>query len=579
MNVTCQPVSLGTRFNQGLRITLFCWMLFTIGSALGDTTNAPRQFPSLKEVRAKWDLESLAAVQRAAEGGDLTAQHYLAFCYASGERVLKDGAAAVQWYERASASGYLPSFINLGVLYLKGNVVPRDLAKAAKYARIAADASLAQGQVNLGFLYQDGAGVPRDSTEALKWWRLAAAQDHTVAMVQIGRAYRFGEGIGQDAKAAIEWFEKAAAKGEALAELNLGLIYEDQGRLDLAHNYYRQSAEHGSADAMWVMHNLYENGIGVDKDRGEAERWLVKSAELGNPRAQTSLGSHHQSPSLETTNRVGENPASMAEAIKWYRRAADQKWADGQYRLALCYLEGNGVELDEERGLELMRAAADQELPRALVELSELYARGIGESRGPNDEPMALLRRAEQIRSTGSYGVYNRPYDFLIFRTVYGIGTPRDLVSAAEWYTQAALVGAYNYSLQDKLDYSPSKRSAQWSGHAGVTGHSLIVVTGPGEIVSGPFAEVLADFLKTSRPGGGANAWKIAERFRSGSEVAPDKLKAWAWLGLAAEKGFQPAAANQANLERELSAQQLTDARQESQRLRELMNRIKSALQ
>jgi uncharacterized protein len=164
--------------------------LIGLGQATHDTAAASvsSNFPSLKEVRQKWDARSLESVQQAADSGDLTAQHYLGFCYASGDRVLKDGATAVQWYERASAAGYLPSFINLGVLYQKGEVVPRDLSKAVRYARLAADAGLKQGQANLAFLYRDGTGVPRDLGEALKWFQRAAAQGHTVAMVEIGRA-------------------------------------------------------------------------------------------------------------------------------------------------------------------------------------------------------------------------------------------------------------------------------------------------------------------------------------------------------------------------------------------------------
>lgn len=36
-----------------------------------------------------------------------------------------------------------------------------------------------------------------------------------------------------------------------------------------------------------------------------------------------------------------------AEAVKWYRKAADQNHAQAQYSLGRCYAEGNGVEKDE----------------------------------------------------------------------------------------------------------------------------------------------------------------------------------------------------------------------------------------
>ena len=33
-----------------------------------------------------------------------------------------------------------------------------------------------------------------------------------------------------------------------------------------------------------------------------------------------------------------------AEAVKWYRRAAEQDHAEAQYNLAVCCYDGNGVE-------------------------------------------------------------------------------------------------------------------------------------------------------------------------------------------------------------------------------------------
>ena len=264
---------------------------------------------------------------------------------------------------------------------------------------------------------------------------------------------------------------------------------------------------------------------------------------------------------------MGDSIASMAEAVKWYRRAADQNWADGQYRLASCYLEGLGVELDEERGLELMRAAADKGHATALTELVELYAQGIGEPRNPDDEPMRLLERAIQIKEEGTYGVYNRPYDHLIFRLEHGIGTTRDLVAAAEWYCRAAVVGAYNYSLDDKLDYSPETRRPLWSA-TGLAGHSLVqVITLGGSGPDGPLSEVLSLYLNAARPNGGTNALRIAERFVAGREVPARPARAWAWFQLAAQRGAGQGATQCRTLETKLTPAELAEARRQYDQL------------
>lgn len=550
----------GARGSLGLWTLTTCLLIGAVGTAPGaEAAKSSATFPSLKEVRQKWDTQALEAVQRAAEGGDLTAQHYLGYCYASGDRVLKDGATAVKWYTRAGDAGYLPSLSNLGLLYQRGDGVSRDLAQALKLYHRAADAGWKQAQANIGILYRDGLGVARDPIEALKWFRLAAAQGHTVAMVEIGRAYRFGQGVEKDSSAAITWFEKAAAQGEPLAELNLGLIYEDEGNLEKAVESYRQTAEHGLADAMWVMHNLYENATGVKKDLLEAERWLLKGAEAGSPRAQTALGYHHQFPPSETGSRVGDTPASMAEAVKWYRRAAEQNWADAQYRLSACYLDGKGVEQDEEQGLELMRAAADQGHAKALFELSELYARGIGEPRNRDDEPAQLLQRAVKIKERGSYGVWNPPYDRLIFRCEHGIGTPQDLVAATEWYIRAALDGAFNFSLEDKLD--DSLAGSRFDYH-----------------LSGPLSKMLADYLKAAQPKGGTNALRIAERFVAGRDVPVSQIKAWVWFNLAAQRGAGEGAARCRAIEQKLPPAELAEARKQYDQLVEHLDAVWQAI-
>ena len=36
-------------------------------------------------------------------------------------------------------------------------------------------------------------------------------------------------------------------------------------------------------------------------------------------------------------------PQDYAEAVKWYRKAAEQGYADAQYNLGSCYYNGKGV--------------------------------------------------------------------------------------------------------------------------------------------------------------------------------------------------------------------------------------------
>ena len=70
---------------------------------------------------------------------------------------------------------------------------------------------------------------------------------------------------------------------------------------------------------------MYENGKGVVKDVTEAVKWYRKSAEQGDARAQSNLGIMY-----ETGKGVSKD---IAEAVKWYQKAAKQGYRDAQENL------------------------------------------------------------------------------------------------------------------------------------------------------------------------------------------------------------------------------------------------------
>jgi TPR repeat protein len=53
---------------------------------------------------------------------------------------------------------------------------------------------------------------------------------------------------------------------------------------------HRVRAERGDAKSQWALGAMYYYGRGVPRDYGEAVRWYRKSAEQGYPQAQYDLG-------------------------------------------------------------------------------------------------------------------------------------------------------------------------------------------------------------------------------------------------------------------------------------------------
>ena len=93
-----------------------------------------------------------------------------------------------------------------------------------------------------------------------------------------------------------------------------------------------ERAKLGDAESQNDLGFMYDSGWTVPVDDVEAVKWYRKAADQGHVKAQSRLGSMY---------RNGEGvPKNATEAVKWYRRAAEQGYAAAQYNLGIMY--GNG---------------------------------------------------------------------------------------------------------------------------------------------------------------------------------------------------------------------------------------------
>jgi TPR repeat protein len=83
---------------------------------------------------------------------------------------------------------------------------------------------------------------------------------------------------------------------------------------------------------------MYAKGQGVPQDYVEAMKWYRKAAEQNNAAAQNDLGNMY-------TEGQGV-PQDYVEAMKWLRKAAEQGNAAAQNNLGNMYTEGQGVPQD-----------------------------------------------------------------------------------------------------------------------------------------------------------------------------------------------------------------------------------------
>jgi len=72
-----------------------------------------------------------------------------------------------------------------------------------------------------------------------------------------------------------------------------------------------------------------------------------------------------------------------AEAVRWYRMAAEQGLAPAQFNLGVLFDEGTGVPEDDSQAASWYRRAAEQGHPDAQLNLGILYAIGSGVGQDP----------------------------------------------------------------------------------------------------------------------------------------------------------------------------------------------------
>jgi TPR repeat protein len=188
----------------------------------------------------------------------------------------------------------------------------------------------------------------------------------------------------------------------------------------------RPSAETRDAQAQVEIGERYYQGQGgVGQNWVEAVKWFRKAAEQNNATAQCNLG---------VCYAIGQGVTEdHAEALNWYRRAAEQNDTRAQLYLGVCYADGQGVAKDEAEAVKWYRKAAEQNNAGAQKNLGVCYANGQGVAKDEMEAVKWYRKAAEQKHERAQYAMGNCYY--------LGRGVERNYAEAVEWYRAAAAEG------------------------------------------------------------------------------------------------------------------------------------------
>lgn len=152
---------------------------------------------------------------------------------------------------------------------------------------------------------------------------------------------------------------------------------------------------------------------------------LITAAKGGDPLAFYEIGAR-----FSEGRSVPEN---MAEAAKWYQRAADAGVIPAQYRLASMYEKGMGVTRDASKAKALYLAAAGQGNANAMHNLAVMLASG-------RDGSPDFAEATKWFAKAAELGVRDSQFNLAVLYA-RGNGVPQDLTESFKWFSAAAREG------------------------------------------------------------------------------------------------------------------------------------------
>ena len=172
------------------------------------------------------------------------------------------------------------------------------------------------------------------------------------------------------------------------------------------------------AKAQIAIGNIHYRGLGVSRDIGEAVKWYLEAAEAGDAEAQYYVGSisyvgdySAPGPSWDV-----DSPHSF-RGLGWIQSAAEQGYVGAQLMLGQIFSEGaRGVPTDSAEAVKWYRGAADQRgrqrkstahtkrLPQRIRTFSSSHLHAIGSGRLSLPISRHVRRRSHELSWSRSLG-------------------------------------------------------------------------------------------------------------------------------------------------------------------------------
>ena len=252
------------------------------------------------------------------------------------------------------------------------------------------------------------------------------------------------------------------------------------------------------------------------KDRVQAVKWFRKAADQNHPAAQAVLGYLYE--------RGDGVKADSAEAAKWYRRAADQNNSDGLFNLGRAYEHGIGLSKDLAQARTYYSKAAavgSRDAQQALANL--------GKGPEPASPGQAQFDEGARLYKTKDYSSAAK-----VFLKLAEQGNPK-----------AQLQIGYQYEFGEGIRQSPGEavrwyRKAADQGNA-IAQNNLGKMYEDGIGVKEDWAEAVRWYRKSAEQDYAEGQFSLGRAYQFGIAVPQNRHEAIRWFDKAGDQGHDQA--------------------------------------
>lgn len=277
--------------------------------------------------------------------------------------------------------------------------------KAFEFFKRASSYGHAASLFNLAICYELGLGVEKSYTNAANYYGQAAEKGHVQSMYNLSSLYY--EGILLDDKyrsKGLLYMKMAADEGLLKAQSFIALRYAENQQWDDAVRYFKMAAEKQDLTSIFNLAVCYENGFGVAQDAGKAIHLYLSAAKKGHVMSQFCIGDSYE-------KGVRGMRKDSKEAMKWYRRAAEQGHTESSNRAELLQYELN--QRNEDYLLTLLESNTLLKLlkPARVVQYDFHKSSSMPSLKSLRDESDANLMESMKISYGSTLGINDQIHD------------------------------------------------------------------------------------------------------------------------------------------------------------------------